>query len=217
MQGASAAARLGHAYVGVEHVLLELLEGKPDADAQVALQAVGIQPGDVERYLEPGGRGERWISPTPRCTRLFGRAEGLALAGGRAAARSTDLLISLLWDDGQIAVLDLPGGATREDVAVALATIGAALPTAPMPVPPTWSEAWTRVTFPERELDAVLAAMHRHHPDGKHWGWNIDGDGLAWVDAEQGLDLQPIIQELGLQADVEQHGVAVDRSPATPA
>ena len=206
MQGASAAARFGHGYVGVEHVLLELLEGKPDADAQVALLAAGIEPGDVERYLEPPGESDRWILPTPGCTRLFGRAEGLALAVGRGTARSTDLLISLLWDGGQIAALDLPGGATRAEVAAALAATGVKLPTAPMPSPPTWSEAWTRVTFPAHELDAVLAAMHRHHPDGQHWGWNVDGDGLAWVDAEQGLNLQPIVHELGLQADVEQHG-----------
>ena len=43
VQRASAAARLGHAYVSVDHVLLELLEGNPDADGQVALLAVGIR------------------------------------------------------------------------------------------------------------------------------------------------------------------------------
>lgn len=208
MQGASAAARLGHAYVGAEHVLLELLAGKPDADAQVALLAVDIRPADVERYLEPPGESGRWISPTPRCTRLFGRAEGLALAAGRRTVRSTDLLISLLWDDGQIATLDLPGCPTREAVAAALAATGVTLPSTPMPSPPTWSEEWTRVTFPADQLDAVLAAMHRHHPSGQHWGWNVDGEGHAWVDAQQDVDLQVMLKELGLKADVEQHGVA---------
>lgn len=48
--------------------------------------------------------------------------------------------------------------------------------------------------------------MLRHHPTGQHWAWNIDGEGLAWVDAEEGFDLQLILNELGLEADVEQHG-----------
>jgi len=208
VHGASAAAKVGHAYVGVEHVLLELLEGEPDGDAQVALLAFGLGPGDVERYLEPPGEVGRWISPNPRCTRLLGRAEGLALGDGRRVVRSTDLLISLLWDDGQIAVFDLPGCATREAVAAALAATGVGLPATPMPSPPTWSEEWTRVTFPADELDAVRTAMLRHHPTGERWGWNIDGEGLAWVDAQQGLDLQLILDELGLEADVVQHGAA---------
>lgn len=206
--GASAAARLGHGYVGVDHVLLELLEGKPDAVAQAALLAVGVRPDDVERYLEPPGEAVRWISPTPRCTGLMGRAEGLALGVGDGVVRSTDLLIGLLWDDGQVAALDLPGGATREAVAAALAAAGVTLPSKALPSPPTWSDEWTRGAFPLGELDAVLAAMHRHLPDGLHWGWNVDGGEVAWVDAERGVDLQAILQELGLDANVEHHGTA---------
>lgn len=48
----------------------------------------------------------------------------------------------------------------------------------------------------------------RRHPSAQHWGWIIDGEGLAWVDAEQGLDLQLILNELGLEADVEHHWAA---------
>ena len=42
---------------------------------------------------------------------------------------------------------------------------------------------------------------------------SIDGKGLAWVDAQQGLDLQLILDELGLEADVEQHGLPAEHPP----
>ncbi len=138
----------------------------------------------------------------------MGRAKGLALGLGNGIVRSTDLLLALLWDEGQVAVLDLPGGVTREAVAAALSAEGVTVPSAPLPTPPTWSDRWTRATFPVDQLNAVLATMHERHPRGQHWGWNVDCDGLAWVDAEDGVDLAAVIAELGLQVDIEQHTAA---------
>lgn len=201
--GASAAAALGHEYVGLEHLLLELLDGKPDDAAQAALVAAGVIAGDVRRHLEPGGATSRWLTPNPRWYGLMGRAEGLALALGDGIVRSTEVLLAALWDDGQVAVFDLAGGTTRRAVAEALAATGARLPRVALPVPPEWSEPVSRLTFPSDDLDAVLEAMNRRHPDGLHWGWNTNGAERAWVDAEDGVDLEAVVADLGPQAEVE--------------
>lgn len=205
MHGAAAAARLGHSYVGVEHVLLELLDGRPDAAAQAVLLGVGVAPIDVERHLGTADGASGGLSPNPRWYGLVGRAKGLALGLGDGIVRSTDLLLALLWDEGQLAVLDLPGGVTRDAVAAALLADGVTVPSAPLPTPTTWSDRWTQATFPVDQLNAALAAMHERHPRGQHWGWNVDGAGLAWVDAEDGVDLAAVFADLGLQVEIEQH------------
>jgi len=48
--------------------------------------------------------------------------------------------------------------------------------------------------------------MYQRHPTGQHWGWNVDGVGLAWVDAEDGVDLAPVIAELQHDVGIEQLG-----------
>jgi len=52
LAGAEEARRLGHNYVGTEHVLLELIR-RPDGGATRALRRLGVEPNAVETALAP--------------------------------------------------------------------------------------------------------------------------------------------------------------------
>ena len=100
------ARRLGHHWVGEEHLLLAL--SRQDGRTGEALRAAGATPerleqsivAGVERSDPPAECGVAGSpSPTPAMYSTLGRADGLALARGEASA-SGDLLAALLWHAG---------------------------------------------------------------------------------------------------------------------
>lgn len=193
------AKRLGHGWVGWQHMLLALLSGALGDPAREALDACGATLEVVESHFvsshprsTPVGQA---IRPNAHFCTLRGRAEGLALAAGVGDVRPVDVLVSLLWDDmmGTLDVLsDL--GITRSSVRDALVARGVNVPLAPLrePVTRPLSE---RVDVPMSEVDAVIQLLAARHPPGTEvWGFNHDGE-RAWFLAEERIDLQGIVNE----------------------
>lgn len=195
------AERLGHDVVGPEHGLLAILRGDPADPARLALEEVGLDTARVERRLtqmfgaDPGAERDRrsGISPNPAWYRVIGRAEGFA-AFGAGVVRPVDLLLALVW--GYWPFTDEPAIA-REAVVDALKRRGATIAPARLPVLPRPPQFTQRVDFPLDALPRVLALLAQRHPPGcgPTYGFNHDGVARAWVNAEDGIDLQGVVDE----------------------
>lgn len=193
------AERLGHDFVGPEHGLLAILRGDPTDLARLALEDVGMDTDRVERRLkrmieaDPRRAPERssGISGNPAWYRVAGRAEGLA-AFGTGTVRPIDLLLALVW--GRWRFPETPA-ISREAVVEALARRGVVIPPAPLPALDPEPRFTQHAEFPSDKLDRVLALLDQRHAPGSGptYGFNHDGAGRAWVNAEDGIDLQGIV------------------------
>lgn len=192
------AERLGHDVVGPEHGLLAILRGSPTDAARLALEEAGVTADMIEGLLtrmieaSPLAVPERrsGISPNPAWYRAFGRAEGFAAALGTGTVRPVDLLLGLLW--GQWRYVD--GAVTsREALVEALARHGAILP--PLPELERLPRFTQHADIRRSKLNRVLKllAEQRQGGSGPTYGFNHDGAERAWVDAEDGIDLQAIV------------------------
>lgn len=194
------AERLGHSWVGPEHGLLAIVRGDPDDAAHQALGEAGLEAGMLEESLarmaaaDPRAEPEaaRGVSPNPAWYRTIGRAEGFAAGIGTGEVRPVDLLFATLWDPWQFAGEPL---VPRESVIAALVRLGIELPRTPLPElsrPPRFTQ---HVGFPLDKLDRVIPLLAERHPPGSGptFGFNHDGAERAWVDAEDGIDLQGIV------------------------
>ena len=194
------AERLGHDFVGPEHGVLAVLHGDPTDLGRLALADVGITADSVERLLrqmieaDPRAMPERapGISPNPAWYRVIGRAEGFTACLGTGDVRPLDLVLALLWSGRPL--LDQPAS-SREALVEALARRGAGLPPTPLPELERRPRFTQNVEFPRRYLAPVLALLHERHPVGvgPTYGFNHDGAERAWVNAEDGIDLQAIV------------------------
>ncbi len=203
---ADEAQRLGHHWMGPEHGLLAILRGDADDTARRALEEAGLDAARFEEaYLDrlersdPQPRREteqQGVQPNPAWYRAEGRAEGFAHALGTGRVSSVDFLLSLLWDDREwLRVRDLD--ISRDTVVEGLARRGVTLPAAPLPeLEKPWGNT-VRVDFPSSALDAVIALLVERHPPGPgpRWGFNHDGAERAWAFAEEGIDLQALVDE----------------------
>lgn len=194
------AERLGHDFVGPEHGVLAILRGDPTDLARLALEDVGITTDSVERLLgrmldaDPRAIPERapGISSNPAWYRVIGRAEGFAASVGTGSVRQLDLVLALLWSRRPL--LDQPAP-SREALVEALAERGASLPPTPLPELERQPRFTQNVEFHRRYLAPVLALLHERHPVGgvPTYGFNHDGAERAWVNAEDGIALQAIV------------------------
>jgi ATP-dependent Clp protease ATP-binding subunit ClpA len=202
------ARRLGHNWVGPEHALLAVLRDNPEEGARLALEEAGMDAEMVERHLDEmatkrgdgAGAGgaeldQGAIAPNPSWYRVSGRAEGFAACLGTGQPRPVDLVLALLWDERHWLWAD-QAGVQRESVISSLARLGARLPSV-APPPLDRREFTQKVEFPREHLDAVLAVLAERHPPGAgpSYGYNHDGDSVAWVVAEDGIDLQAVVDE----------------------
>src|SRR6185436_19309039 len=137
------------------------------------------------------------ISPNPAWYGVAGRADGLAASVGVSDVRPVDLLLALLWDTREwLPVTEL--GISREDVAANLGQAGVTLPAAPLPaLDRPWRNP-VRVDFPMRALGGVVKVLKQRHPPGSGLRWLINHDQAerAWVIAEEGIDLQVIVDQV---------------------
>lgn len=203
------AERLGHDFVGPEHGVLAVLRGDPTDLARLALEDVGITAESVERLLgrmieaDPRALRERapGISPNPAWYRVIGRAEGFAASVGTGSVRPLDLVLALLWSRRPL--LDQPAQ-SREALVDALAARGASLPPTPLPEIERQPRFTQKVEFHRKYLAPVLALLHERHPagSGPTYGFNHDGAERAWANAEDGIELQAIVDSA-----VAQHSV----------
>jgi hypothetical protein len=201
------AQRLGHSWVGPEHGLLAILRGDPADTARRAVEEAGLEAERFERwYLErveqsdPQSRRDPdrdGISPNPAWYGVAGRADGLAASVGVSDVRPVDLLLALLWDTREwLPVTDL--GVSREDVAANLGRAGVTLPAAPLPaLDRPWRNP-VRVDFPIGALGGVVEVLKQRHPPGSELRWAINHDNAerAWAMAEEGIDLQAIVDQV---------------------
>jgi hypothetical protein len=201
------AKRLGHAWVGPEHGLLAILMGEPADVARRALEEAGLEAGQFERwYVERIEKSdpkpkrlaeEKGISPNPAWYGVVGRAEGFASTLGTGQVRPVDLLLALLWDNREwLPVTSL--GIARETVVEALVRAGVAVPAVPMPELDRPFRNLVRVDFPMSALGRVIESLRERHPPGSglRWGFNHDEGERAWAFAEEGVDLQTIVDEV---------------------
>jgi len=201
--GADEAIRLGQHWMGPEHTLLGILRGDPDDTARRALEQAGVDAAMVEGWIarmdtnkekDPEKSG---VKPNPRWQTIEGRAEGIAVALGAEKAETVHFLLATLWDNRRWSLTETPG-VTREAIVAALAEMGATLPAAPLPELERKLDMTQYVEFPRSATDRVLKLLVERHPPGPHgpsFGFNYKDDETAWVRAEDGIDVQGIVDE----------------------
>jgi ATP-dependent Clp protease ATP-binding subunit ClpA len=201
--GADEAARLGHHWMGVEHTLLGILRGDPDDVARRALEQAGVEAAmveglitrmvtDAEKETKKSG-----VTPNPRWQSIHGRAEGIAAGLGAEETGSVHFLLAVLWDNRRWWLTETPG-VSREAVVAALAELGTSLPLAPLPELERKTNMTQYVEFPRIATDQVLKLLVERHPptpEGPSISFNYKDDETAWVRAEDGIDLQRIVDE----------------------
>lgn len=203
--GADQATRLGQHWMGPEHTLLGILRGDPDDVARRALEQAGVDASMVEGWIigMDTGAGEEGsgVKPNPRWYTIEGRAEGMAAALGAAEPGTVHFLLALLWDQRRWYLTQAPG-ISREAIVAALAELGAALPAAPLPELERTLNFTQYVEFPRDKSSEVLRLLAERHPPGSGptFGFNYKDDETAWVRAEDGIDLQSIVDE-GVASD----------------
>lgn len=197
------AARLGHHWAGPEHLLLAILRGDPADPARRALEQAGMDAGMVEQLLgemadaSPAGRGEPagGVTANPAWYSVTGWARGLAAALGPGEVLPAHVVLAMLWDTQRWLSAERRG-VRREAVIEGLRRLDVALPTAALPElqPLDFTQ---RVEFPTAVLERVLAKLAERHPPGSgpKYGFNHDGADRAWACAEEGIDLQGIVDE----------------------
>jgi Clp amino terminal domain, pathogenicity island component len=198
--GADEATRLGQHWMGPEHTLLGILRGDPDDLARRALEQAGVDASMVEAWITPmdSGAGEEstGVKPNPRWYTIEGRAEGMAAALGAAEPGTVHFLLALLWDQRRWNLTEAPG-ISRKAIVTALTERGATLPAAPLPELERKLNFTQHVEFPRNKSSEVLQLLAERHPPGRGptFGFNYKDEEVAWVRAENGIDLQGIVDE----------------------
>ncbi len=101
--------RMRHYYLGVEHLLIALLDVKGGIAAQL-VQEQGLTPeyviDAIRRKIGKGGKHRLWagVPNTPRTDIILGIANDLAINNGRTQIEENDLLIALLEEEDNMAV-----------------------------------------------------------------------------------------------------------------
>ena len=198
--GADEATRLGQHWMGPEHTLLGILRGDPEDVARRALEQAGVDAAMVEGWLartDTEDTDERsGVSPNPGYYRVEGRAEGMAAALGAAEPGTVHFVLALLWEKRRWQLTEAPG-ISREAIAAALAELGATMPASPLPELDRRLNLTQYVEFPRRKSSEVLQLLAERHPPGSGptYGFNYKDEETAWVRAEDGIDLQGIVDE----------------------
>ncbi|MGH9008395.1 MAG: Clp protease N-terminal domain-containing protein [Acidimicrobiia bacterium] len=202
--GADEATRLGQHWMGPEHTLLGIVRGDPEDLARRALEQAGVDAAMVEGWITkmdtaaPGAKteGQSGVKPNPRWYTIEGRAEGVAVALGAERAGTVHFLLALLWDQRRWHLTEEPG-VSREAIVGALAEFGVMLPAAPLPELERKLNFTQYVEFPRGKASAVLEILAERHPagSGPTFGFNYKDDETAWVRAEDGIDLQGIVDD----------------------
>lgn len=201
--GGDEAGRLGHGWMGPEHTLLGILRGDPDDVARRALEQAGVDAAMVEGWItrmvtnKEKDTEKSGVTPNPRWQTIHGRAEGIAAGLGAERTGTVHFLLATLWDNRRWWLTETPG-VTREAIVGALTELGATLPLAPLPELERKTNMTQYVEFPRSATDQVLKLLVERHPPspaGPTFGFNYKDDETAWVHAEDGIDLQGIVDE----------------------
>lgn len=189
------AARLGHSWVGAEHLLLAVANGDEDWPVTRALKAAGLTPDRIEALLDQMtkappriDRPTSGITTNPAWHQLVGFAEGLALAAG-TPLRPEHVVLAYLWNERPFWSFET---ISREEILAALRAEGISVP--PGELPPLDERRWTEhVEVPSEQLPALIGWLPRLLPPEICFGFNHDGKGQAWVSATEGVDLEEYV------------------------
>lgn len=198
--GANEASRLGQHWMGPEHTLLGILRGDPEDVARRALEQGGVDAAMVEGWITRMDTAKETqtsgVTPNPRWQTIYGRAEGMAAGLGAEEVGSVHFLLAVLWDRQRWWLTETPG-VTREAIVAALVELGATLPPARLPELDRKLNMTQYVEFPRDATSAVLGLLTQRHPpaNGPRFAFNYKDDDVAWVRAEDGIDLQGIVDE----------------------
>jgi len=187
------AQRLGHHWVGEEHLLLAL--SRRDGVAGVVLRAAGATPERLEQTILAGleradppvePTATEWQTLTPAANATLGRAEGIALTRGSEPA-AEDVLVALFWHAGYGSWLLHELGVDRAALASQLAAAGVAVP--PGAPEPLDLRPQKRVDVPYDHLRELIAALPQLLPDGSPFGFNLDHETRrAWIVVAEDVD-----------------------------
>ena len=198
--GTDEATRLGQHWMGPEHTLLGILRGERNDLARRALERAGVDAEMVEGWIVrmDTGTGDEspGVKPNPRWYTIQGRAEGIAAALGADEVGTVHFLLALLWDPRRWFLTDEPG-LSREAVVSGLIELGVRLPSAPLPDLDRKLALTEYVEFPRHAAADVIDLLTRRHPPaaGPKFVFNYKDDDSGWIRAEDGIDLQGIVDE----------------------
>ena len=136
------AERLQRSWVGEEHLLVALAKDPNSSRAREALLACGLDEAVITERVEnmrfepepPALAADERPSPNPHYYKLWGRAEGLAIANSESLSPE-HLLLAMIWDESSVvgAVLRTVDR-TPADLLAALADLGVPVPARVPPV-----------------------------------------------------------------------------------
>jgi len=199
------ARRLNHGWVGPEHYLLALL-AEPST-ATEALAELGVtynrlaeelrnQTGDPD--WPPPRYDENGLSPSPAAYKLDARAEGLALAEGHRVPEPEHFLLAMVYEDYGVAGQLHHLGVSQPAILEALRRRGVRVPEVEPPLYRPW-RGHHRIEVDKAELKLVIDLLILQFPPGSAWRWGFNwlpGEPRrAWVDAEEGIDLDAVLAQ----------------------
>lgn len=192
------ARRLGHHWVGEEHLLLAL--SRQEEPAGEALRAAGATPERLEQAIvemiersDPPVERRETDSPslTPATYSTLGLAEGLALARGSDPSPE-DVLVAVAWHAGLASWALDRLDVDRAALLVRLAGAGAVVP--PGEPEPLDRRPQKRVDVPYEHLMEIVAALPSRLPEGSPFGFNLDHETRrAWVVVGAEVDAEPLV------------------------
>jgi hypothetical protein len=205
-RAADQARRLDHGWAGTEHYLLALL-AEPSLATEV-LAELGVTYDRFDDYLRthlgdlesPPPRYEqgKGLSPSAAAYQLEARAEGFAFAFGHRWPAPEHVLLAMVYDDHGMAGPLHHLGASQPAILQALRRRGVRVPEVDPPLYRPW-RGHHRIEVDEAELKPLIDLLIRQHPPGSQWRWVFNWltgtPRRAWVDAEEGIDLDAVLAE----------------------
>jgi hypothetical protein len=182
--------------MGDEFFLVGVLELDVQQPARRALESGGLTAKRIlEEIRAPSdelANETGWLTYSPACYLLFGRAQGFAAVLGDGPMTAEHLLLALLWDpQSRSSQLLWRLGIDRGGVLARLGDLGLAIPSATLP-PQREIEWGERVWFDRDKVNGVLDHVRLHLSRETNWGFNYEDD-RAWVHAEASVELQALV------------------------
>jgi hypothetical protein len=200
------ARRLELSAVGPDAILLAILH--PDAGDTIAAQVLRENGLDRERFER---RLDRVRSPSdrpdgpqlnPGAYQLTAMAEGIAAALGAETITAEHVLLAAIWDPSFYRGDLMAESPSREQLRLALAAHGFALPQAQLP-PRNPRRLGPPFFLPKAEMERAVRQLRHVLPEGASFGCNhTPGTNEAYIRVDEGLDAERYVL-LALARDAE--------------
>jgi hypothetical protein len=194
------ADRLGHRYVGAEHLLLALVAPEEQTLAARALRECAVDYDALRTHLN-GDTPARPLKSRARAYppafyKLASCADGIALAFGAKQVEAEHLLLAILWEShGRTRRRLEQFGTTPQAIQRRLAKLGAQVPPrqAPGPDDTRWGE-YVTVRIPSTDAWELASRVRELLPEGAPVAFNFNASS-AWYRTGEGIDLASIVRK----------------------